>query len=66
MDKCAMQWAAVPIPINSDGAGPCNEADAVRTEWQVWDELNLLVCVCDQSEIAAHIVEVHNAFLASP
>lgn len=44
-------YTLVPMPVNAEGRGPeMDPAKVVRTDWEVWDELNRCVAVIRETE----------------
>ena len=50
----------IPIPINKDGNGPCDEKDSVKIIHEIWDDGFLTVAVCPSREQAEELVLLLN------
>lgn len=54
-----VQLTVVPMPLDSEGGGPADEADAVRTVYEVWDDCNITVATFDTRDEAESFVRQH-------
>lgn len=46
-----------PMPLNIDDEGPCSEVETVRTEWEVWDQLNIAMASRSSKAAAEFLCE---------
>lgn len=51
---------AIIMPLNADGNGPCDEAEASVITWEVWDQVCQVICSCRSEEDARYIAELIN------
>lgn len=50
----------MPMPVNANGDGPADPDEAVKVLHEVWDQLMLIVCRCENEAIARHIAKALN------
>ena len=58
-------FSYVPIPLDADGQGPADEADAVSTTHEVWDANCFTVATCGSEETARKVAELLNRSAAA-
>jgi len=53
----------VTMPLNADGEGPeMDETKVINTQYEIWDQLMLAVCVCYDEEIAHRVADALNGY----
>lgn len=55
-EMLACGYCVVPMPVNAKGQGPCDESEAVKTYYEVWDACHLSVVSCETREEAEWVV----------